>query len=210
MTVNISVWTNELRAVVPGCTSDAADQAIKATLREFYNKSGLWVETLEDLNATGAMEEIDLSAAAKADGYDANVISAYYIKYDDAYLKPLHQVKQFDTGIIPTHYYGLEAGRYGIRPTAVDVVADIMEARVVLTPAFTTDVVPNDAGGIWFDQILDGMLGRLYTQPNKTYTNLVQGQYHLRRFRAGIAEARDVARRRYTQTENSWTFPAWA
>jgi len=157
-----------------------------------------------------AIADLDLSSAAVLAGYDANVMSVMHIKYDDTYLKPQHALDTDSNGTIPTEFYGQEAGLVRLIPTPAATVASIMEAQVILVPAFTTNVVPNDAKSVWFDEILDGVLGRLYTQPNKTYTNLVQGQYHLRRFRDGISRARDTARRRYTQTENSWTFPAWA
>lgn len=209
-TVAITTWTNELRTVLSGCTNDVLEQTIKAVIREFYDKSGLWVETLENLGTTASVSTLDLSAQAVLAGYDARVKSVYHIKYGDVYLRPQHILNTSLTGDIPSEFYGLESGSVRLIPTPSATVANIMEARVVLVPIFTTDVAPIDAKNVWFDEIKDGVLGNLYSQPNKTYTNLVQGQYHLRRFRTGIAEARDVARRRYTQTENSWSFPAWA
>lgn len=210
MTVSIDIWLDELRSVAPGCTEDIALQVTKATLREFYNRSGMWVETLTGLATTTGVSTLNLSAAAILAGYDANVISTWHIKYDDTYLKPQHVLDTSPTGDIPLEFYGESSGLLTLIPTPAATVANIMEARVTLVPAFTTDVVPDDANAVWFDEIKDGVLGHLYQQPGKTYTNLASAQYHLRRFYSGISRARDTARRRYTQTETSWAFPAFA
>lgn len=208
----IANWTNEVRAVAPGCTSSVYDQVVKAAIREFYRESGAWIETITDIDTAAAVSTLDLSYQAQIHlpAYDGYVHIIHYIKYDDTYLKVQHSLDESPTGDIPTQFYTLELGKVRLIPYPANTVSDIIEAKVSLIPIFTADDVPNDATGIWFDYILDGILGRLYTQPDKPYTNMVQGQYHLRRFRNSIAEARDAARRRNTKTENSWTFPAWA
>lgn len=210
MAVDISAWTNELRVKVAGLTLDVAELEIKAAIREFYNKSGLWVETLEGLGTTAAVNTLDLSAAAVLDGHDATVLYVGYIKYDSLYLKAQHQLDSTLVGSTPTQFYMNQAGVARLIPTPAATVANIIKAEVILAPAFTTDVAPDDAGNVWFDEILDGILGKIYLHPGKLYTNPASAQYHLRRFRQGIATARDTARRRYTRTENSWVFPAWA
>lgn len=210
MAVSISEWYNEVRVETPGVTQDVVDLAIKATAREFYTKSGLWVETIEGLGTTAAVGTLDLTNAAVLDGHDAIVSFIAYIKYGDLYLKPQHSLNSDITGDTPTNYYMLESGNAKLIPTPAATVPNIMKAEVILVPAFSTDVLPNDAKNIWFEEILDGVLGRLQLQQGKTYSNLGSAQYRLRRFRQGIARARDIARRRYTKTESSWEFPAWA
>jgi hypothetical protein len=61
----------------------------------------------------------------------------------------------------------------------------------------------------WFEPVLDGTLGRLYSQPAKPYSSPQLAQYHMRRYRAGIARARDVANRGFTNGV-AWRFPYFA
>jgi len=206
----ISDWSTEVRTRVSGAGVDIINQEIKSAIREFYRKSGLWVETLENLATSAVVSTLDLSAAAVSAGHDASVLSTVSIKYDNNYLIPQHVLDTDPTGDTPVQYYGLSAGSVRLIPTPIATVANIMDAVVVLQPLFTSDFVPNDAKDIWFDGIMDGILGRIMVHPKKPYTNAVLAQYHLKRFNNTIGEARDTARRRYTKTENSWTFPAWA
>lgn len=62
----------------------------------------------------------------------------------------------------------------------------------------------------WREVIKNGTLGRMMQQQDKPYSNPVMGQYHLRRFRSGIARAREMAKRQYTEADHTFTFPRWA
>ena len=72
------------------------------------------------------------------------------------------------------------------------------------------DSVPIIFERMWYEIILDGATAKLLSQQDKPYTNPVIAQYHARRFRNGIAEARDMARRQMSNSDSHWAFPAWA
>lgn len=63
---------------------------------------------------------------------------------------------------------------------------------------------------MWYEHILDGALSRLMSQQDKPYTNPQLGAYHTKRFRNGIAEARDSAMKQFNNSESGWVFPRWA
>lgn len=63
---------------------------------------------------------------------------------------------------------------------------------------------------VWYEQILDGTLAKLLSQQDKPYTNPTLAQYHGRRFRNGISEARDMAQRQMSNSERGWQYPSWA
>lgn len=210
MSVNVNSWIPELRQVLTGATESVVIQATKATLREFYKDSGMWVETLEPIGVTDGVDLVNLSDAAVLDGHDALVHIVNYVKYGDILLRPQHTLNDSILGNTPSHFYTTQSGVIKLIPTPQTTVADILEIQVSLIPVFTNNMVHDDAFNIWFDTILDGVLGRIYQQPGKTYTNLMSAQYHLRRFRSGISKARDEARRRYTKTETGWAYPNWA
>jgi hypothetical protein len=60
---------------------------------------------------------------------------------------------------------------------------------------------------VWHLGILDGLLGKMMTQPGKSYANDKMGTYHLRRFRDAIARARISKLRANTNGAAAWRFP---
>ena len=85
-------------------------------------------------------------------------------------------------------------------------------ARLILTvidPA-TRDgypVFPEWVLEAYSDEIMDGILGRLFSQIAKPYSNERMAIYHMRRFRGGVARARVDAQRKYTYRAQAWRFP---
>jgi len=60
---------------------------------------------------------------------------------------------------------------------------------------------------IWHVGLLDGLLGKMMLQPGKSYSDKVQGAYHLKRFRDAIARARVSKMRANTNGAQAWRFP---
>lgn len=60
---------------------------------------------------------------------------------------------------------------------------------------------------IWHVGLLDGLLGKMMTQVNKSYSNKGQGEYHLRRFRDAIQRARVSKLRANSNGASAWRFP---
>lgn len=60
------------------------------------------------------------------------------------------------------------------------------------------------------DVILDGLLGKMMTQPNKPFTNQQTGVYHLRRFISGYSAARVEVQRNNAYRGQAWRFPGFA
>jgi len=60
---------------------------------------------------------------------------------------------------------------------------------------------------VWHLGLLDGLLGKAMTTPNKSYENATQGAYHLKRFRDAIGRARVSKLRANTIGSAAWRFP---
>jgi hypothetical protein len=60
---------------------------------------------------------------------------------------------------------------------------------------------------LWHIGILDGLLGRMMSQLNKSYRHAVQSEYHLKRFRDAISRARVTKLRANTHGTQAWSFP---
>jgi hypothetical protein len=56
--------------------------------------------------------------------------------------------------------------------------------------------------------ILEGLLGRMMTQPGKSYSNDTKATYHLKKFRDGIAMAKTAVARSNLVGAQSWFFPS--
>ena len=68
-------------------------------------------------------------------------------------------------------------------------------------------IAPDWVLPVWHVGLLDGLLGKMMTSPNKSYSNLQQGTYHLKRFRDAIARARVSKLRANTLGSGAWRFP---
>src|SRR5487761_1855074 len=68
-------------------------------------------------------------------------------------------------------------------------------------------IAPDWVLPIWHVGLLDGLLGKMMTSPNKSYSNIQQGAYHLKRFRDAIARARVSKLRANTLGSGAWRFP---
>jgi hypothetical protein len=80
-------------------------------------------------------------------------------------------------------------------------------ALLALKPASFSAAFPQELFVQWFEVILDGVLFRLYGQPAKPYSSPQLAQYHGQRYRRGIADARSIAQRQYTNGPGRWNFP---
>lgn len=60
---------------------------------------------------------------------------------------------------------------------------------------------------MYFQDWLDGTLGRLYSMPSKPWTNLQLAQYHGRRFRNEMAFRKQEAARGFVYNVPTWQFP---
>lgn len=60
---------------------------------------------------------------------------------------------------------------------------------------------------LWHVGLLDGLLGKVMSTPEKSYSNAKQGEYHLRRFRDVIQRARVSKLRANSNGASAWRFP---
>ena len=90
----------------------------------------------------------------------------------------------------------------------LDAAIATINVRCALLPVGCDMEVPDFAATHYFEAILDGALGRMYSYPKSPWGDTKLAQYHLRRFRNEMAKARDVAKRRFTRADPEWATPA--
>jgi hypothetical protein len=62
---------------------------------------------------------------------------------------------------------------------------------------------------MFFDDFLNGTLGRLYAMPAKPWASTVHAQYHAKRFRNQMAYRKQEAMRGFTFNVPIWRYPRW-
>ena len=209
MTILVSTdeWINELTTRLPGISSGQLKLELKSTLREFFTKSGFWMEELAPINIRADKDQYKLSYP------QAKVMGVHYVWANG---RPIGLAttlpkRTATSSNLPSVAYMLEHDLMQIFPAPPRYGDGALKVVARLNPLPDMCKVPSETVSHFFDEVMDGVLGRLYSQPGKPYTNLVQSQYHLKRFRDGIAMARDMGRRRYGNAERSWSYPqGWA
>jgi hypothetical protein len=58
--------------------------------------------------------------------------------------------------------------------------------------------------------ILDGLLGKMFSQPNKPWTNSQMSVFHMRKFNSKVASARVEVQRNNKYRAQAWVFPGFA
>jgi hypothetical protein len=198
MSASVAEWTrlmNQARVKLTG----ASDAALKGELfdvcQEFYDKSSSWLESLT-INVIPNVVVYDL---VPTNGQAIRIMG----------------IVQVD----PTNPLTPANLRGGTMPNFGQVVlAEVpgQAATYQVTVALNVSL-PVDKNGfpitsdwllsIYSTGILDGLLGRMYSQPNKSYSSPVTGQYHLRKFDNVINQARVAALRNNAMGTQAWTYP---
>lgn len=121
----------------------------------------------------------------------------------------------WDAKFIPVAAFMQETGPnsvlFLVHPPA-NTVASPFVVDVAKAPSLPTDRDEIPLAPIWLlpnysMHILDGLLGRMMDQPNKSYSNEGKAKEHLQRFRQGIAIAQVAAQRKMTGGAQAWSYP---
>lgn len=227
-TVKIDVWADELMTSVAGCTPDGARQALKATLREFNVQSAAWVRELKPISLVAGKQDYFLDP--QPDAAVLFILAIDYLQPDPNDPNSTNPNGRFSRRLVPIQtptvrylnrapisdpmWYSGDSevpGKFTLLPAVDRDLERALFPYVALTMKEPWDGrVPYTYERFHFDKILDGATGRLFSQPGKPYTNPKMAQYHLRRFRNGISQARDMAQRQFTKAGNDFRFPRWA
>ncbi len=173
--------------------SGASSAGIKAelfdVLHEFFASTDAWQETIP---VTVPAATTDVSVIPSEGG---KVIRLQYV---------------IDANMLPQEAFLIGFDTIHLRnPYSAQTS---LSARVIKTVIFPTDKhsipdIPEWLLQVYPRAILDGVLGTMMNQQQKSYTNLKLGMYHLQRFRDAMATA--AAQVRYSQTAGAqaWRFP---
>ena len=218
MTIPVAHWADEMMIRLPGASPAGCQQAFRGAFVEFCTKSGAWVRECAPMDAVADQVKYVVNPGADAEvlyivavswtkeGTDRTFLHALQAPYRG---RRLTQASDQPFGFLGSYE---KLGEFELVPHAKETVADALTPWVCIRPPVGSffEEVPEFVAGAFYEEVLDGAIGRMMVQQGKPYSNQAGAMYHLKRFRIGISTARDVARRQFTSAEASFVFPFWA
>ncbi len=206
MSIALSSWLKDILPRTPGLVRSVAKRELLLTVREFYEQSYAWRGTVGPLDIIADQASYKISP----EEYDeqADVIGILGATYDTIplYKRALRPSDTTRTADRPNSFYATQPDTMVIFPAPTADADDKLLVYVAFTPTLDATGLPEIASTLHREALFDGVLGRLYGHPAKAYSNPMLGQYHLKRFRAAIAQYAAKAKGGLIDAP-SWAFP---
>jgi hypothetical protein len=200
-------FLDQCRVKLTGASDAGIKQELFHTLKEFFSNSRCWIEN-SHINVIANTQKYLLTPddggqiiglVGVWDGWRVPV-PASMEHFGELHV---HMPVQITT-IIPT-----TPGPHPLSQTNPWLVR-WTENVVRPTDRDSIAICPDWTLRVYGEHILDGVLGRMMSQSNKSYSDATNGAYHLRRFIQGTTMARTAANRANIQGAQNWRYPLYA
>ena len=182
-------FMNQARVKLTGSSDAGIKAELFDVLHEFFSDSDSWHETLTVPIVVGTTTY--------------SLIPAHGGKI-------IRLLGVFDPNNIPQPAFMPEFGTLSlVYPSNTSQNYTVVVSKQVQLPTTRDDVpdAPHWVLPVYERTILDGVLGKMMGQQNKSYSSDTLSTYHLKRFRDGIAMARTAASRQNTKGAQNWSYP---
>jgi hypothetical protein len=179
---------DQARTTLPGSSEAGLKGQLFDVFHEFFNDSNAWAEQISLPIVPGTLE--------------------YSIVPNSGQIIRLAGV--IDVNKVPIPALMPEVGILTLMdPTNIATTYTITVVKNVKFPTDKNSIpdIPEWVLPIFGRTILDGLLGKMYGQPNKTYSSDTKSLFHLAKFKDGIAMAKTTTFRRNTIGAQAWNFP---
>lgn len=188
---SVDQFLNQCRMKLPGSSNAGLRAELFDVLKEFFEDSNAWTEDIQ-FQATAGVR--DYTLAPLEDGQIIRLMGTW------------------DEKGIPIPSFMRDFGTVRLACAPQNTPTSKWFSRVVKNVALPTTsddipICPDWALNVYSIHVQDGLLGKMMTQENKSYSNATQGVYHLRRFRTGIQIARTAAIRANGVGNQEWAYP---
>lgn len=191
---------NQARVKLTGVSDAALRGEFYDVLSEFLNDSSMW------------KQQITIAYQANVRAYPLNVPEGIILRLDGAldWGPVVPTINPPNPNVVPMPVLMQDVGTLLMKNTPN--AAGYAQVQLVCNTKLPKDNktapdAPVTLLPIWHVGLLDGVLGKFMTSPNKSYFNMTLGTYHLKRFRDAIARARVSALRANTNGSQTWRFP---
>lgn len=193
-------FMNQARVTLVGASEAGLRGAFYDTLAEFFNDSSSWTQ------------DVVVSAVPGRRHYPLVVNEGQIIRLGGVFTAPPPTGSGVNTlpGGLFIPALMPEIGELVINhspSSATQYIASVVCNVSLPTAKDAVPIAPAWVLPVWHVGILDGLLGKMMMQPNKSYSNVQTSAYHLKRFRDAIARARVSKLRANTNGSQAWRFP---
>lgn len=173
---------------LPGATEQAMIQELFFVCQQFFKRSEIWQENYE-VELPPGQNTVTITPAAGRVERLMGVSSGG---------QPVRGAVMFTPGEVTI-------------PRSVNATSEYV-ITVVMTVSDPTDtasfpIAPVELIDRYSEELMHGLLSRMFPQPSKPYTNLSLAQYYTTKFTGGISRARNDARTFYLAGAQRWSFP---
>lgn len=186
--VDFDQLMNQAKVTLTGASDAGLKGAFYDVCTEFLNDSSAWTEDILVPILTTRLTY----PVATAEGQIIRLIGV--TDGEDNFVSAL----MANVGEIQLAYYPNNNATYTVR-VVKNVSLPTSRDDIPLGPSW---LLP-----LWHVGLLDGLLGKMMIQPQKSYSSEKAGPYHLKRFRDAIARARVATLRANTNGATAWRFP---
>ena len=202
----------DLLAITAGSDKPFIKNIILRTTAEFLTVSGAWTEVIGPVRARPGLKEYELEV--KKGGLITYMTHLYYNETEIPFIQfPAAKSPipwDDDERFIGPMGYAISPHKLAVYSPQSHEMGDTFTVVVTKTTCRDTKKMPEQFATTWYEPIFDGCVGKLYSMPKKPWSNPQLAMYHLRRFRNGMAAARDATRHNHTSAETRFSFPRWA
>lgn len=191
---------NQARVTLIGASEQGLRGALYDVLAEFFNDSSCWTSCIE----VPAVPDVRCYPLVVNEGQIIRLVGV-----STAAPPPGSGINALPQGIaIPALMPTVGELILAHSPaSATTYVAEVVTNVSLPTAKEQYPIAPDWVLPIWHVGILDGLIGKMMMQPNKSYSSTAQAAYHLKRFRDAIARARVSKMRANTNGAQNWRFP---
>jgi hypothetical protein len=196
----------DVAARAPGVVQSIVQAEFFATATEFLEQTTAW------------QENINFQTVVGTNVYPLTIQEGYATIFKLLFILDANGYPVGGGGFMPAPQFGVVGSVAPVGNTAMlafqnmPAMTQTCTATVALLPIDPVDInmwaqVPAWILQRWRKDFIDGVLGRLLSQPSKPYSNSQMSIYHLRRWRNAIGLARSEIRRSFTDRGQEWFFP---
>jgi hypothetical protein len=223
-----------LRTQVPGATDDMLELQLFNVVDEFLRRTNTWQESQDiELNGSGQYDLVLPSGAAfvrmlSASYNSTPVPSASGTSTAQASLGRLSYEQYFPDGDASFHPAVTDIDTSNIfsyavyRPDYIQIINEPTEQQptypfaIIMALTVSRSCLECDCGDwnlpewmfdLFFEDWLNGVLGRMYGIPAKPWTSPTHAQFHLKKFRNKMAFRKQEAMRGLVYNVPAWRFP---
>ena len=190
---------NQARVKLTGASEGGLKGELFDVINEFFQDANCWVESIAITIINGVQ---DYTLIPQQGGLILRLVGVYD-NNQITYPAFLEDVGPSGASLFPGGNLHLVWPQQQNSPVQVPVT------KTIILPNSREDIpdAPDWLFPKWGLKILDGLLGKMMTQQNKSYSDQTTGTYHLKRFRDGIQIARVAAMRSNLYGGQAWRFP---